>query len=75
MKKNAKLDEIDELLPHYDFSEGVRGKYAERYRKGTNVVLLDPDVARMFPDSDIINRVLRAVGDLVKAARPERKRV
>jgi hypothetical protein len=38
-------DEDDEMLPQYDLTGGVRGKYVERYRQGTNVVLLDPDVA------------------------------
>lgn len=40
----------DEMRPEYDFSGGVRGKYVERYAKGTNVVLLDPDVAEVFRD-------------------------
>ena len=50
----------DELQPEYDFSQmkgGVRGKYVERYRSGTNLVLLDPDVAQAFPtDTVVINR-------------------
>ena len=75
MKKNAKLDELDELLPHYDFGGGVRGKYAERYATGTNLVLLDPDVARIFPDSESVNRALRAVGELIKTAKPKKKQV
>ncbi len=52
----------DELRPEYDFSDmkgGVRGKYFESYRAGTNVVLLDPDVARAFPTSDSVNEALR----------------
>ncbi len=51
-----------ELRPEYDFSNmkgGVRGKYVERYRAGTNVVLLDPDVAKAFPTSDSVNEALR----------------
>ncbi len=47
------------MLPNYDFSKGVRGKYAKRYAKGTNVVVLDPDVAKVFPDGKIVNRSLR----------------
>jgi len=49
----------DEMLPEYDFSEGVRGKYYQRYQEGTNVVLLDPDLARAFRDSETVNAALR----------------
>jgi hypothetical protein len=51
----------DEMRSEYDFSGGVRGKYVERYRKGTNVVLLDPEVAVAFPDSTSVNDALRAL--------------
>lgn len=60
MENNHELD--DEMLPEYDFSKmegGVRGKYVERYKTGTNVVLLDPDVAQAFPTSDSVNKALR----------------
>ena len=60
MENNHELE--DEMLPEYDFSKmkgGVRGKYVERYRTGTNVVLLDPDVAQAFPTSDSVNEALR----------------
>lgn len=49
----------DEMLPEYDFSGGVRGKYAKLYAEGTNVVLLDPDIAEAFPDSRTVNEALR----------------
>ena len=49
MKRAAKRKR--ELLDEYDFSKGVRGKYAKRYAQGTNVVLLSPDLAKIFPDS------------------------
>ena len=49
------------MRPEYDFSDGVRGKYAEQFRKGTNVVLLDPEVAKAFPDSKSVNDALRAI--------------
>ena len=52
-------DDDDELLPEYDLTGGVRGKYVERYRQGTNVVLLDPDVAEKFPTSESVNEALR----------------
>lgn len=49
------------MRDHYDFSKGIRGKYAKRYQEGTNVVLLDPDVAREFPDAAAVNEALRQV--------------
>ena len=60
--KKVESEEDDDLRPEYDFSQmkgGVRGKYAERYRKGTNLVLLDPDVAAAFPDAKAVNDALR----------------
>jgi hypothetical protein len=51
--------ENDDMLPEYDFSGGVRGKYYERYQQGTNVVLLEPDLARVFHDSAKVNAALR----------------
>jgi hypothetical protein len=61
MKKE--VDELkDELLPEYDFAAmqgGVRGKYVQRYRSGTNLVLLDPDVAKAFPTDASVNEALR----------------
>lgn len=62
MKKKPKAKQNDDLRPEYDESlirDGVRGKYAERYRKGTNLVPLAPDVARAFPDSVTVNEALR----------------
>ena len=47
------------MRDNYDFSKGVRGKYAARYREGTNVVLLDPDVAKEFKDAAAVNDALR----------------
>jgi len=60
----------DELGPEHDMREllrtGVRGKYAERYKAGTNLVLLDPDVAKAFPDEQSVNNALRLVLELTK---------
>ena len=64
MKQKA---EKDDLLPEYDFSGAVRGKYYERYREGTNVVLLEPDVAAVFRDSAAVNDTLRMLVSLAKA--------
>jgi hypothetical protein len=63
------VDEGDEMRPEYDFSNGVRGKYAERYARGTNVVLLDPDVAEVFPDPASVNRALRALAGIIRDQR------
>ena len=58
--EHTKKDDEDlEMRPHYDFSKGVRGKYAARYQEGTNVVLLDPDVAEIFKTSEAVNEALR----------------
>jgi uncharacterized DUF497 family protein len=56
--------DADEILPEYDFRGGVRGKYAKRYTEGTNVVLLDPDVAAAFPDAAAVNAALRALAEI-----------
>jgi len=45
----------------YDFSKGIRGKYAKQYSEGTNIVLLDPDVAKVFPTSESVNKALRSI--------------
>ena len=66
MKKAPSKKRGPEMRDGYDFSNGVRGKYARRYAEGTNVVALDRDVALFFPDSESVNEALRA---LVKIAR------
>ena len=53
------------MRDEYDFSAGVRGKHAKRFREGTNLVRLDPDVAKMFPTSEAVNKALR---DLARGA-------
>jgi hypothetical protein len=60
------------MRKEYDFSGGVRGKYAERYAQGSNVVVLEPDVARLYPDAEAVNRALRAI--IEAAPTPHRKR-
>lgn len=60
----------DDLRPEYDFSEGVRGKHYEAYRKGTNVVFLDPDVAAVFKDSAAVNTTLRLLLSLAREQAP-----
>jgi hypothetical protein len=76
MKKNFETEMEDELRPEYNLREllkrGVRGKYAERYRAGTNLVLLAPDVAEAFPTEESVNQALRLVIELTKL--PSRKK-
>ena len=63
--KNDNSDATDELRPEYDLGEllkgGVRGKYADRFKAGSNVVVLAPDVAQAFPTEESVNETLRLV--------------
>ena len=72
MRTKHASGEADELRPEYDLREllrhGVRGKYAARYREGTNLVLLDPAVARAFPSDAAVNEALRLVMRLAEIA-------
>jgi hypothetical protein len=61
MKKPPSRPRAPEMRAEYDFSGGVRGKYVERYRRGTNVVLIDPELAKAFPDAKSVNDALRAL--------------
>ena len=73
MKKKESDERDPEMLDEYDFSKGVRGKYAARYAQGSNVVVLDPDVAKVFPDSESVNKALRALAEIIQS-RSERMR-
>jgi hypothetical protein len=66
MKRTFSKPADAELRAEYDFSGGVRGKYARRYAQGTNVVVLEPDVAKAFPSSAAVNSSLRALAALVR---------
>ena len=77
MKKVSTSKKADELRPEYDLSKlkgGVRGKYYERARAGTNLVLIEPDLANVFPDTDAVNRALRLLADTAEAAAGPRRR-
>jgi len=74
MKKVEPETVEDELRPEYDLSTlkgRVRGKYVERYREGTNLVLLEPDVAEAFPDADSVNEALRFLIRVTKENQPD----
>lgn len=72
MKKELNEPE-DELRSEYDFSQmagGVRGKYVERYQAGTNLVLLDPDLAKAFPTDESVNEALRLLLQISQRQQP-----
>ncbi|RIZ68531.1 MAG: hypothetical protein D0528_07295 [Methylococcales bacterium] len=69
--KKGKLDVMDELRPEYkrsDFGEIVRGKYADRIKDETNVVLLAPDIAKAFPNDEAVNNALRYLLEIAEAS-------
>jgi hypothetical protein len=70
MNRQVREKANDEMRPEYDFSHGVRGKHYESYRAGTNVVFLDPDVAKAFADSTSVNQVLRLLLHLARTNLP-----
>jgi len=68
-KRSRNSEHQDELRPEYDFSKMKlvgRGIYAERYRSGTNLVLLDRDVRKAFPDDKMVNEALRMIAGIAK---------
>ena len=73
MKKPPSKRPSREMRAEYDFSGGVRGKYVDRYRRGTNVVLLDPEVAEAFPDSKSVNDALRALVAIASRAETRKR--
>jgi hypothetical protein len=66
MSDRTDSDEQDTMRDEYDFSGAVRGKYAARVAQGTNIVKLDPDVAKLFPDSASVNEALRLLARLAR---------
>jgi hypothetical protein len=64
----------DALRADYDFSKGVRGKHAKQYAAGTNVVVIEPDIAAEFPTARDVNETLRAVAQLLRRRRKTTKR-
>jgi len=58
-----------DMLEEYDFRDGIRGKYASKYKEGTNVVILDPELIEYFPDSASVNEALRSLARLMKKYR------
>ena len=77
MKKRSSEEQNDDLRPEYEFSQllktGVQGKYTERFREGTNLVLLAPDVAEAFPTAESVNEALRLVLQLTELRTKKRE--
>jgi hypothetical protein len=67
-------DKDFEMLPEYDFSKGVHGKYAQRYERGSNVVVLNPDVVEVFPNAEAVSRAAPRLHSLAAtlAAKPSK---
>ena len=63
---NKARERNNEMLREYDFSQGIHGKYARRYAKGSNVVVLEPDVAKVFPNAEAVNSSLRSLAEIIR---------
>ena len=66
MNQESNNQRDPDMLDEYDFSGGVRGKYVNRFAQGCNVVVLEPDVARVFTDSESVNQALRALTGIIQ---------
>jgi hypothetical protein len=73
MKKPSAKSAVHEMQSEYDFSRGVRGKHFRRFRRGTNVVVLEPDVAKVFSNAQTVNDSLRALAGIVPRRKPAAK--
>ena len=71
MSQSDSSEPKEEMREEYDFSGGVRGKYYKKYMEGTNVVLLEPDVAEVFQDSETVNQALRVLINIAKNRVPQ----
>jgi len=66
MNQDSNNQRDPDMLSDYDFTDGVRGKYVDRFAQGSSVVVLDPDVARVFTDSESVNQALRALAGIIE---------
>lgn len=66
MKNGNKEPNETDIMEEYNFSKGVRGKYAARYAEGSNVVVLDPDVSKVFPNAVSVNNSLRSLATIIR---------
>jgi len=77
MKKPSNMKSNGDMLKEYDFSKGVRGKYARAYAEGSNVIVLPPDLAKAFPTAQAVHEALRGLVSLAQksAKKPRRRRL
>jgi len=61
-----RMQKDKDMLEEYDFSQGIIGKYSQKYAEGTNVVVIEPDIAKYFPDNEIVNQALRSLVEIIK---------
>ena len=66
MKKTHKKTVMDDIRPEYDFSHGVRGKHFKKYREGNNVVVIEPDIAKVFSTPQAVNSALRGLYEIIQ---------
>jgi len=71
-RREARRTDVDEILPEYDFSHARPNKYASRYAAGSMVVVLEPDMAAVFPSEGEANEALRALAGIIQKHRPRR---
>ena len=61
-----RMQKDPDMLEEYDFSKGIQGKYVKKYAEGTNIVVIEPDVAKIFPDHDSVNQALRSLAEIIR---------
>jgi len=70
-----RMQKDPDMLEEYDFSKGVQGKYSRMYEEGTNIVVIEPDVAKFFPDHDSVNQALRSLAEIIRQQKNLHNRV
>lgn len=65
---SKKIEDSESMRPEYDFTRGVRGKYADRYKAGSNVVVIEDDLAQSFPSAETVNAVLRRLLEVERSS-------
>lgn len=65
-QKSRLVGKDPDMLEEYDFSKAVKGKYSSKYLEGSNIVVIEPDVAKYFPDHDSVNQALRSLSEIIR---------
>ncbi len=68
-----KMQKDQDMLDEYDFSNVVQGKYSNKYEEGTNVVVIEPDIAKYFPDHESVNHALRSLVEIISMQKRKTK--